>query len=97
MVKKVFTDKSVKYLDEKSTVELIEFLESPHATPAKVNVINALMSKRLVRVIQDLTDSVKQGNEATSKQTKTLIWLTVVLVLLTLVLVYLTVVIVREA
>ena len=83
-MKKNFTDKDILALDAKSDVELIESLNTT-INPVVRQIVEALLNRRLKRVIQDLTDNVKAGNKSTSKYSKVLIWLTVSIALLTIV------------
>ena len=83
-MKKNFTDKDILALDAKSDVELIEELNT-NLNIVTRQIVEALLNRRLKRVIQDLTDSVKAGNKSTSKYSMALIRLTVAIALLTIV------------
>ena len=84
MVKKEFTNETLKKLNDLSDVELIEELEKPTYGSGEFynNLIKAILDKRLKTAIQDL-------DKNTQRYSKTLIFLTIILGILATIQIYL--------
>ena len=86
-MKKEFTETRPKEFNEKSDIELIEELDKGTYTDTEINVIKAILDKRMKRSIQNLTDVTKISSEKTEKYSQKLISLTWILAILTIFLV----------